>query len=361
MLKKWFGKKESQPPEQLAEGTKEAPPDAQNEVAEGDDASENEAETSAQASPVAEPKRSRWSIFSSGLAKTRKGLQSLFSFRRKLDEETIDEIEAELYKADFGPEAVDHLIRGEGGLQAAWKDKKIEDLSQCRDYLKVELKQMLTRRENTLARAKDGPTVVLVAGVNGTGKTTSIAKLTKRLRDQNYKVVLAAADTFRAAAVEQLTIWSERLDVPIVKGEPNADPASVAYKGTETALAEAADYLIVDTAGRLHNQVNLMRELEKIHRVLGKKIPGAPHEALLVLDATTGQNGIQQAREFSNAAEITGIVLAKLDGTARGGIAVTINNNFNIPVKFVGLGEQIDDLQPFDVDSFVDGLLGEGE
>jgi fused signal recognition particle receptor len=345
MLKKWFGKKEEDKPAK-PEPAPETPPETPPEP---------ERAPGAAAEP--EEKRSRWSIFKGGLEKTRRGLKSLFSFRRSLDSAYLDEVEAELYGADFGPQAVERLLNGPDGIRSAWKEKRIERAEQVREYLRSQLKAMLRRREAALQLAPAPPTVILVAGVNGSGKTTSIAKLGKRLRDGGGKVILAAADTFRAAAVEQLTVWSQRLGVEIVTGGAGADPASVAYRGAEAALERGADFLIVDTAGRLHTQKNLMRELGKIHSVLAKKIPGAPHESLLVLDATTGQNALNQARLFQAEIRVSGIILAKLDGTAKGGIVVTINDLLEIPVKFVGLGETLDDLEPFDVDRFVDALL----
>jgi fused signal recognition particle receptor len=199
--------------------------------------------------------------------------------------------------------------------------------------------------------------VILVAGVNGSGKTTSIAKLARLLAAEGKKVVLAACDTFRAAAVEQLTIWSERTGVQIVKQPTGSDPASVAYDAAEAAVAREADFLIVDTAGRLHTQTNLMKELEKIHRVLAKRIPGAPHETLQVLDATTGQNAIQQVKLFSEAIDVTGLFLAKLDGTAKGGVVIGIRHEIDVPVKFVGVGEKPDDIERFDPEQFVEALF----
>jgi len=246
-------------------------------------------------------------------------------------------------------------------VRSAYKEKKITEADEVRDYLRGVLKDLLLERDNRLLAATAKPTVILVAGVNGTGKTTTIAKLARRLKGADHRVILAAADTFRAAAVEQLTIWSERLGVDIVTGEANADPASVAYRGAEAALEKEADYLIVDTAGRLHTQKNLMMELTKIRTVLGKKIPDAPHEVLLVLDATTGQNAMNQATSFTDAVRVTGIALTKLDGTAKGGIVVTVNNQLQIPVKYIGVGEGIEDLQEFDASSFVDALLDEEE
>jgi fused signal recognition particle receptor len=208
-----------------------------------------------------------------------------------------------------------------------------------------------------LRLAESGPTVILVAGVNGAGKTTSIAKLANLLQQQGKKVVLAAGDTFRAAAVEQLTKWADRLGCEIVTKPSGSDPASVAFAGCERTVQTGADVCVIDTAGRLQTSKNLMQELEKIHRVVGKKIEGAPHESLLVLDATTGQNGLSQARNFSEAAGCTGIVLAKLDGTAKGGVVVAIRRQMGIPVKYVGVGEKVDDLEVFDPDAFVEALF----
>ncbi len=355
MFRKWFGKKENlEEPQPPAQGDEPLSTKASPKAAEGPQGPEAQA---MEAPDSEEPKKARWSLFGRALEKTRKGLKSLFTFRRTLDEAFVEEIEAELFGADFGPETVRALLDGPNGIRQAWKDKTITEAEEVREFLKRNLKAMLTRREVKLAQAATPPTVILVAGVNGTGKTTSIAKLARRLRDDGKSVVLAAADTFRAAAVEQLTIWSQRLGVDIVTGKPQADPASVAYQGAETALATGVDYLIVDTAGRLHTQVNLMRELRKIRDVLSKKIPGSPHECLLVLDATTGQNALNQAKLFQAEVELSGIILAKLDGTAKGGIVVAINNQLDIPVKMIGVGEKLEDMEPFDVDKFVDAVF----
>jgi fused signal recognition particle receptor len=208
-----------------------------------------------------------------------------------------------------------------------------------------------------LAKAADPPTVVLVCGVNGSGKTTSVGKLTKLLKDRGHSVVLGAADTFRAAAIEQLAIWSERNGVPCIRQVPGADPAAVAFDAASAAKARRADYLVVDTAGRLHTQKNLMQELEKIRRVVGKAVPGAPHEVLLVLDATNGQNAVRQARLFHEAVGVTGLFVAKLDGTAKGGAIVAIREAIDVPVKLVGTGEQIDDVEVFDPDAFAAALF----
>jgi fused signal recognition particle receptor len=342
MSPSWFFKKKGEPggPESLTAAEEKAPIAPHG--------------TERGATPETEKKPS---LFARALAKTRTGMKSVFTFRRALDETFIDEIEAELYAADFGPETVEALVGGPEGIRAAWKSKRIEKAEEVREFLKGHLKGILTKRDSWLVVSDIAPTVVVVAGVNGAGKTTSIAKLAKRLRDGGSSVLLAAADTFRAAAVEQLMVWGERLGVDVVAGEPGADPASVAFRGAEAALEKKVDFLIVDTAGRLHTQKNLMRELGKIRSVLAKKIPGSPHECLLVLDATTGQNALNQAKLFQDEVPLTGIVLAKLDGTAKGGIVVSINNVLDIPVKFVGLGETIDDMEPFDAKRFVDAVF----
>jgi fused signal recognition particle receptor len=224
-------------------------------------------------------------------------------------------------------------------------------------YLKGELRRRLTEEGNDIIMAPVPPTVILVAGVNGSGKTTSIAKIAKHYADEGKKVLLAASDTFRAAAVEQLSIWAERIGCEIVKHHHGADPAAVTFDAADAALGRGVDILIVDTAGRLHTQRNLMEELGKIRRVLEKKIPGAPHEVLLVLDATTGQNAISQSRVFKDAIRITGLVVAKLDGTAKGGVVVAIKNQLGIPVKFIGVGEKLDDIERFDAEAFVEALF----
>lgn len=282
-----------------------------------------------------------------------------------LDEQKLEEFHRGLITTDMGVEAagevIDSLRKEFGGRtvdpNAIWKD------------VKGTLKEILTGDGSTtwnqddplspLNMAETGPTVILVSGVNGVGKTTSIAKLANYISKAGQKVVLAAGDTFRAAAVEQLTMWSERIGCDIVKKDEGADPASVAFAGCDQAANTNADVAIIDTAGRLQTQQNLMQELEKIHRVIGKRIPDAPHESLLVLDATTGQNGISQASKFSEAAKCTGIILTKLDGTAKGGVVVAIRKKMGIPVKYIGVGEQIDDLQLFSPDDFVEALFEE--
>ncbi len=302
-----------------------------------------------------------------GLAKTKQLLQTdirdLLKAGEILDEPKLVEFEKRLLRTDMGVIAADAIL---AELRAKHLGRTV-DLDAIWQTVKDKLKQLLRGdgssswdSENPLSPLKlsaTKPTVILVAGVNGAGKTTSIAKLAKLLMSTGNSVVLAAGDTFRAAAVEQLTLWSQRLGCDIVTKPSGTDPASVAFAGCEHALNTGKDILIVDTAGRLQTSQNLMQELTKIHRVIAKKIPGAPHESLLVLDATTGQNGISQAKNFSEATQCTGLVLAKLDGTAKGGVAVAIRQQMGIPVKYVGVGEGIDDLQVFSPENFVDALF----
>lgn len=303
-----------------------------------------------------------------GLEKTRQILRTdirdLFRSGAILDDRLLQDFEGRLIRTDMGVAAstriIDRLRSEHGGrtvdVDAIWKtvhDELIELLKGKND-VRWDLSDPLS----PLAKAASGPTVILVAGVNGVGKTTSIAKLANLLQKSGRTVVLAAGDTFRAAAVEQLTMWAQRLGCSIVRKESNADPAAVAWEGVQKAVEMGADYLIVDTAGRLQTQKNLMDELGKIRRVMQKVIPDAPHESLLVLDATTGHNGLSQARSFSAATGCTGLVLAKLDGTARGGIVVAIRQEMGIPVKYIGVGEQIDDIELFDPNGFVEALFG---
>ncbi|MCK4298339.1 MAG: signal recognition particle-docking protein FtsY [Planctomycetes bacterium] len=291
-----------------------------------------------------------------GLAKTRarltEQLRDLFS--RGLDEATLEEVEELLYSADIGPTLVARVVED---LRTAVREKRLASAESPLAFLEEDFVKQFSSVDTSLHLPTEPPAVILVVGVNGSGKTTSIAKLAKMFRDEGKKVLLAASDTFRAAGIEQLLIWAQRVDADVVKHQPGADPAAVAYDAAEAALARGTDVLIVDTAGRVHTHTNLMRELEKIGRVLGNKVPQAPHEVLLVLDATTGQNAISQARLFQEAVQVTGIMLAKLDGTAKGGIVLAIQQQLGIPVKFIGLGEGTDDLQPFEPRTFVQALL----
>jgi fused signal recognition particle receptor len=291
-----------------------------------------------------------------GLAKTRTlftSVAELFSFKGRVDKNFLDELEKRLYHADVGTYATQEIVTR---VRQAYQDKEVS--GEMIDFVKSQLKGLLNAKpDRPIALAASGPTVVMVAGVNGAGKTTSIAKLARYCQDQGKKVMVAACDTFRAAAVEQLTIWSQRLGVEIVKNQQGSDPASVAFDACEKAKSKGFDVMIVDTAGRLHNQPHLMRELEKIRRKIGDRIPGAPHEVLLVLDATAGQNAIVQAEMFKKTISCSGIILAKLDGTAKGGAIFGIKKKLDIPVKFVGVGEKLEDLEVFDPEEYVEKLF----
>ncbi|MEM9166582.1 MAG: signal recognition particle-docking protein FtsY [Planctomycetota bacterium] len=296
-----------------------------------------------------------------GLAKTREavfgGLRGMLTGRR-IDEDLLRELHASLIKADVGVATADSLIEG---IRADAKAGKLDKGEDILGYLQRELTAMWPPEDRALRLAETGPSVLLVTGVNGAGKTTTISKLCKRLRDDNKSVLLGACDTFRAGAVRQLEIWGERLGVEVVKGQQGGDPAAVAFDACAAGVARGVDVIILDTAGRLQTQAGLMDQLSKIRRVAEKQITGAPHETLLVLDATAGQNALRQAEGFAESAGVSGIVLAKLDGTARGGMAVAIRAQTDIPVKFVGVGETPDDLEPFDPERFVQALFGQPE
>ena len=292
-----------------------------------------------------------------GLTKTRdnivSGIDSIFSGFSSIDEDFYEEIEEILVMGDLGINATTAIIED---LKRKVKEEKIKEPSECKQLLIDSIKQQMDVGE-TAYEFENRKSVVLVIGVNGVGKTTSVGKLAGKLKDQGKKVVLAAADTFRAAAGEQLTEWANRARVDIISAQEGSDPASVVYDAVQAAKARQADVLLCDTAGRLHNKKNLMAELGKINRVIEREYPEAFRETLVVLDGTAGQNALAQAKEFSEVADITGIILTKLDGTAKGGIAVAIHSELGIPVKYIGVGESIDDLQKFDADQFVDALF----
>ena len=290
---------------------------------------------------------------SDGLSKTREGIASLWT-GEKLSKELLAKLERQMIQADIGVKTAQELVKD---LTAAWERSEIETANQAKEYLIDLLVAGWPPEDRSIHFAVNGPTVILVCGVNGAGKTTSIAKIAKSMRDERKSVVLAACDTFRAAAVEQLEIWSKRLNIDMIKGKQGGDPAAVAFDAAEAAVARKADVLIVDTAGRLHTQKPLMDQLAKIRNVITKKIPGAPHEVILVLDATVGTNAVNQAKEFTAATNVTGIFLAKLDGTAKGGIVVAIREQLAIPVKFVGVGETPDDVEPFEPAKFVRAMM----
>ncbi|MGD9692044.1 MAG: signal recognition particle-docking protein FtsY [Phycisphaerales bacterium] len=311
-------------------------------------------------------------LFSSTIGKLKKGLSATRDaivagvrdlpslFRGSLDEQVINDIEARLLRADIGTETTRKLV---DGLRIDYRAGKLTKGADALAYLKRELKALWPDEDRELRTAPPAPaqpTVILVAGINGSGKTTTISKLANMLRKEGKSVLLGACDTFRAGAVRQLEIWADRLNVDIIKGQQGGDPAAVAFDACDAAASRAVDVLILDTAGRLHTQDPLMRQLKKIRDVVAKRLPGAPHEVLLVLDATTGQNALRQASEFTQAISVSGIVLTKLDGTAKGGVVVAVRQALGVPVKFIGVGETLDDLEPFDPESFVEALFGEG-
>ena len=283
-------------------------------------------------------------------------IRDLFKSQGRLvDEAFIQDLFEIMVKRDMGVQAARQIA---DDIHRDFRARVVH-MEEVLAAVKVSLKKLMAQPPEPIRWAESGPTVIMVAGVNGSGKTTSIAKLANLFNSEGKKIVLGAADTFRAAAVEQLTVWAGRLGAEIVKGEPGSDPASVAFRAAAHAVEKQSDVCIIDTAGRLQTQQNLMQQLTKIHRVIGNKVPGAPHEVLLVLDATTGQNGISQAKHFTEAVQCTGLILAKLDGTAKGGVVVAIRQQVGLPVKFVGVGEQATDLTTFDADEFVEALFAE--
>ncbi len=292
-----------------------------------------------------------------GLQKTRKNfterIEVLVGMSAEIDDDFLDELEMILLSADVGAKTTEKLIEA---VRQAARRKEIKGTEDVVPFLKKYLTQMLTE-EGQRTRISGTPTVVLVVGVNGVGKTTTIGKLANYFHLLNYKVMIAAADTFRAAASEQLEIWGKRAGCDVIKHAEGADPAAVVFDAMKAAIARKADILFIDTAGRLHNKANLMNELEKIHRVIKREIPEAPHETFLVLDATTGQNAITQAKVFTETANVTGVVLTKLDGTAKGGVVIAIREELGLPVKWIGVGEGIMDFRPFEPEKFVDALF----
>ena len=317
---------------------------------------------------VEEKKPSAWSItqkFKAGLAKTRDSFTSkvndLVARYRKVDEDFFEELEDLLLQADVGFETVMELM---DKLRFEVQRKNIKDTEGIQTLISEKLVEIYEAGEENLTELNMQPTgeltVILFVGVNGVGKTTTIGKLAHRLKSEGKSVLLAAGDTFRAGAIDQLQVWGDRVGCEVIKQSEGSDPAAVMYDAIRAAKNRGADVLICDTAGRLQNKVNLMNELEKVHRVISREVPDAPHEVLLALDATTGQNALVQAQMFKEVTNVTGIVLTKLDGTAKGGIVLAIRNKLHIPVKFVGLGEKMDDLQPFDAERYVYGLFAEG-
>ncbi|MDH3528703.1 MAG: signal recognition particle-docking protein FtsY [Acidobacteriota bacterium] len=302
--------------------------------------------------------------FNKAIAKTRHSindkLDTVFESRKKIDEAFLDELEEMLISTDIGVSTTFQVL---DSVRKGVSRAEITDMAALKGRMKEELLSILHASEaagvasETVVDESVKPYVLLVVGVNGVGKTTTIGKLSQRIKNEGNEVMICAADTFRAAASEQLEIWSERAGVPLIQQKQGTDPAAVLFDALKSAKARDADVLIVDTAGRLHNKSNLMAELEKMKRIASREVENAPHETLLVIDAVTGQNGLEQARQFMNVAEVTGIVLTKLDGTAKGGIAVAISKELNLPIRYVGIGEGVDDLTLFDPEIYVDGLF----
>ncbi|WP_028778316.1 signal recognition particle-docking protein FtsY [Shimazuella kribbensis] len=300
--------------------------------------------------------------FVSGLSKTSSNLVgamgSIFSGRSKIDEDLYEELEEVLISADVGVPTTMHLVER---LREEVKTRKIKEPNELQPVMSELIAELLEDQDEPALRLNaNGMSIILFVGVNGVGKTTTIGKLAHTLKREGKKVVLAAGDTFRAGAIEQLETWGERAGVDVIKQHAGSDPAAVIFDAIQAAKARKADVLLCDTAGRLQNKVNLMEELKKVFRVVQREVPDAPHEVLLVLDATTGQNAMQQAKQFGQAVNVSGIVLTKLDGTAKGGIVIAIRHELDLPVKWIGLGEKADDLQPFDRDQFLHALFQEG-
>lgn len=310
---------------------------------------------------MSEEKKGFWSRLVSGLSKTRdnivSGIDAVFNGFSNIDDDFYEEIEEILIMGDIGVNATEAIIEN---LKKKVKENHIKDPAECKELLINSIKEQMDVGE-TAYRFENEKSVVLVIGVNGVGKTTSVGKLAGKLKDQGKKVVLAAADTFRAAAGTQLQEWANRAGVEMIGGQEGADPGAIVYDAVAAAKARNADVLLCDTAGRLHNKKNLMEELRKINRIIDREYPEAHRETLVVLDGTTGQNALAQAKQFGEVADITGIILTKLDGTAKGGIAIAIQSEMHIPVKYIGIGEKIEDLQKFDADAFVDALFTTSE
>jgi fused signal recognition particle receptor len=294
----------------------------------------------------------------SGVEKTRTGLVSrledALAGKKEIDADLLDELEYTLISADIGVRTTSEILER---IRQQVDRKMVGDAAELRGLIRQHLLEILQSSERPVAHVDEPPAVVMVVGVNGAGKTTSIGKLANRYKAEGRSVLLCAADTFRAAAIEQLEIWGERTATEVIRQQPGSDPSAVLFDALQAARARKTDYVIVDTAGRLQTKVNLMAELEKMRRTAGRVIPGAPHEVLLVLDATTGQNGLEQARRFTETSGVTGIILAKLDGTAKGGVVVAIARELNLPIRYVGIGEKADDLLPFDPEKFIASLF----
>jgi fused signal recognition particle receptor len=293
-----------------------------------------------------------------GIQKTRAGLmekiEDAVSGRKEINADVLEELEYALITADIGTKTTSEILEL---IRQRVDRHQVGDIAELKSLIREHLLEILQATEKPVPLVKDPPAVMMVVGVNGAGKTTSIGKLTRRLQSEGRTVLLCAADTFRAAAIEQLEVWAERTGAGLIRQQPGSDPSAVLFDALQAAKARKVDYVIVDTAGRLHTKTNLMAELEKMRRTAARVIPGAPHEVLLVIEATTGQNGLEQARKFTESSAVTGIILTKLDGTAKGGVVVAISRELNLPIRYVGVGEQLDDLLPFEPENFVASLF----
>jgi fused signal recognition particle receptor len=293
-----------------------------------------------------------------GIEKTRAGLvdrvEDLLAGRKEIDADLLDELEYTLITADIGPRTTSEILER---IRDRVDRKLVNDSGELKNLIREHLLEVLEATDRPVPHVAEPPAVVMVVGVNGSGKTTTIGKLASRFKSEGRSVLLCAADTFRAAAVEQLEVWGQRTATDVIRQKTGADPSAVLFDALQSAKARKVDYVIVDTAGRLHTKENLMAELEKMRRTATRVVPGSPHEVLLVLDATTGQNGLEQARKFTETSGVTGIVLAKLDGTAKGGVVVAIARELNLPIRYIGVGEKIDDLLPFDPEEFIQSLF----
>lgn len=293
-----------------------------------------------------------------GIQKTRAGLlekiEDAVSGRKQIDADVLEELEYALITADIGARTTAEILER---IRQQVERHLVGDAAELKSLIRQHLLEILQATERPVPRVTEPPAVIMVVGVNGAGKTTSIGKLTRRLQLEGRSVLLCAADTFRAAAIEQLEVWAQRTGADLIRQQPGSDPSAVAFDAVQAAKARKVDYVIIDTAGRLHTKTNLMAELEKMQRTIARVIPSAPHEVLLVIEATTGQNGLEQARKFTETSAVTGIILTKLDGTAKGGVVVAISRELNLPIRYIGVGEQIDDLLPFDAAQFVASLF----
>jgi fused signal recognition particle receptor len=293
-----------------------------------------------------------------GIEKTRAGLvdrmEDLLAGRKEIDADLLEELEYTLITADIGPRTSSEILER---IRERVDRKLVNDAGELKGLIRQHLLEVLEATDRPIPHVDEPPAVVMVVGVNGSGKTTTIGKLASRYKGEGRSVLLCAADTFRAAAIEQLEIWGERTSTDVVRQKPGADPSAVLFDALQSAKARRVDYVVVDTAGRLHTKENLMAELEKMRRTSARVAPGSPHEVLLVLDATTGQNGLEQARKFTETSGVTGIVLTKLDGTAKGGVVIAIARELNLPIRYIGVGEKVDDLLPFEPEEFIDSLF----